>query len=88
MTALTAPAPRSRVEVLLDAELERDVTPAEWAGKVQLVPTRKISEAQYAHCETCDQWLGCQYWALSKSVALHKRGTGHPVVLYRLAATR
>lgn len=76
----------SRVEILLDAEEVRDVTPDEWAGKARLARTRKISQAQYAHCETCDQWLGCQYWSLSKSVALHKRGTGHFVRLYRIEA--
>ena len=49
-----------------------------------LEPTKKNTEAQYAHCPECDTWLGCQYWSLQKSVGLHKDGTGHKITLYRL----
>ena len=44
-----------------------------------------IRVAQYAYCEHCGRWLGSPYWALAKSVALHKGGTGHDVTLHRLA---
>jgi hypothetical protein len=50
------------------------------------VETHKPAEALFAYCEACDQWLGCQYWSLSKSVALHKSGTGHTPKLLKYSS--
>lgn len=51
------------------------------------VPVKKLSEAHGAHCEDCDLALGCQYWDLGRSVALHRRGCPtHRVILWRYAA--
>ena len=50
-----------------------------------LVTVKRMADAQFAYCPTCDHWLGCQCWSLSKSVGLHKSGTGHSVTLYRYA---
>lgn len=51
--------------------------------------TTRTSEAHGAHCATCNQVFNIStspYWHWSKSVAMHKSGTGHKVELYRIAA--
>jgi len=45
------------------------------------------SDAQGAHCGTCDQVFNittCPYWHWSKSKAMHESGTGHRVTMYRI----
>jgi hypothetical protein len=48
---------------------------------VKLVPAKK-SEAQACYCEECDAWFLSPYWSVTKSAALHERGTGHKVKFY------
>lgn len=51
--------------------------------------TTRQSEAHGAHCATCDQDFNVTtspFWHWSKSVAMHRSGTGHKVTLYRLVA--
>jgi hypothetical protein len=51
------------------------------------LPLRKVKafrDAQYAYCPSCGRFLGCQYWTLNKSVAMHERGTGHKPTLYAI----
>lgn len=47
------------------------------------VKTKKITEAVAAICTHCDMSFDvCQpYWSMSKSVSMHKRGTGHDNIL-------
>ncbi len=52
---------------------------------MKLAETKKVTEAHFAECRECGTALGSPYWSLAKSVALHKRGTGHKVTLLRLA---
>ena len=47
------------------------------------------SDAQGGYCESCDQVFNittCPYWHWSKSVAMHRSGTGHTVELYAIVA--
>lgn len=53
---------------------------------VDMERVKAPSQAQYAYCSQCDEWLGCQFWSLSKSVYLHRQGTGHKPTLFRLVA--
>lgn len=47
----------------------------------------KQSEAHGAYCATCDQTFNVStspFWSWTKSVAMHRNGTGHKVDLYRI----
>lgn len=49
-------------------------------------PVTRVADAQGAWCEDCATALGCQYWPLATSVAMHRRGCPtHLVVLWRFA---
>lgn len=46
-------------------------------------------DAQGAYCETCDVAFNittCPYWHWSKSMHMHRDGTGHRVELYAIVA--
>lgn len=50
---------------------------------------RTIKEAHGAYCATCDHTFTvatCQYWHWSKSVWMHRNGTGHKVEMFRIVA--
>ena len=56
--------------------------------QVPAVKVTAIRDAIGAHCATCDQTFDvttCPYWHWSKSVWMHKQGTGHKVTMYRFA---
>jgi hypothetical protein len=49
----------------------------------------RVMDAQGGHCATCDTTFNITtspYWSWTKSVAMHRDGTGHKVDLYRLVA--
>jgi Fe2+ or Zn2+ uptake regulation protein len=51
--------------------------------------TKRTSEAHGAYCATCDQTFDvttCPFWHWSKSVWMHRSGTGHKVTLYAIVA--
>lgn len=49
-------------------------TPIMRAG---LVPTRKVSDARYAHCQSHDTWITPSlYWGLRQTIHLHTSGIG------------
>jgi hypothetical protein len=50
---------------------------------------RTQQEAHGAHCATCDTYFNIStspYWHWSKSVWMHRSGTGHKVTLYAIVA--
>jgi hypothetical protein len=50
---------------------------------------RTQREAHGAHCATCDTYFNIStspYWHWSKSVWMHRSGTGHKVTLYAIVA--
>jgi hypothetical protein len=50
---------------------------------------KRQSEAHGGHCTECAVVFNvstCPYWHWSKSVAMHRSGTGHHVTLYRIAS--
>ena len=52
---------------------------------VEKVTTQR--DAQGGHCATCDAYYNIStvpYWHWSKSVVMHRSGTGHKVTLYRI----
>jgi hypothetical protein len=51
--------------------------------------TTRQSEAHGGHCATCNQFFSVDtspYWHWSKSVAMHRGGTGHKVTLYQIVS--
>ena len=53
------------------------------------VPVVEVKNAKDAHggfCEVCEQFFDVStnpYWHWTKSVWMHRQGTGHAVALYR-----
>lgn len=48
---------------------------------------KRQADAHGAYCEACQQAFNITtspYWHWSKSAAMHRDGTGHRTVLYRL----
>jgi len=55
---------------------------------MEITKVRTVKEAHGGLCETCQMAFNistCPYWHWSKSVAMHRDGTGHKVELYRIA---
>lgn len=52
---------------------------------VETVKTQ--GQAHGAHCATCEQVFditSCPFWHWSKSMWMHRQGTGHKVTMFRL----
>lgn len=44
------------------------------------VVVKRVRDAQFAYCPTCDDVLESPYWHFTKSASMHQRGTGHKVL--------
>ena len=59
-------------------------------SELPVIPVERVTRLSDAHgavCETCAAMFNvttCPYWHWSKSVYMHRKGTGHKVTLYRI----
>lgn len=49
-----------------------------------LVPVKRLRDAHYAYCPTCEFVIHSPYWGPSKSKGLHESGTRHKVVYVKV----
>ena len=58
---------------------------------VELIRTRKVSEAHGAVCRDCSavfEVANSQYWSWRKSQGMHEAGTGHRMDMFRIEVSR